>query len=155
MKYTTVITVLFASLTLPACTPKLNTPSPTTEVSAVSDLAIPGLTRTFEPAFPGNESINFSAVYGDRMTGQHGTFARFPANFETPLHIHSHDYRAIVLKGEMTNPFDGEINPPVLGPGSFWQVKAGSPHTTACVSNTPCEFYMYGEDSFDFIPATP
>ncbi len=118
----------------------------------VQNKALPVEDKKFVPAFPGNDAINFAAAYGDRSSGQHGTFGRFPANFETPPHIHTHGYSAIVVSGEMTNPFEGEKNPPVLKPGSFWSVKAGSVHTTACVSNTPCEFFMYSRRSFDFEP---
>ncbi len=118
----------------------------------VKDNALPVEAKKFAPAFPGNDAIQFAPAYGDRESGRHGTFGRFPANFETPAHVHSHDYRAVVLSGEMTNPFEGEENPPVLRPGSFWSVKAGSVHTTACVSSTPCEFFMYSNSSFDFKP---
>ncbi len=118
----------------------------------VIDKALPVEQKKFVPAFPGNDTINFAAAYGDRSSGQHGTFGKFPGNFETPPHVHSHDYRAVVLSGEMTNPFKGETNPPLLKPGSFWSVKAGSVHTTACVSDTPCEFFMFSQKSFDFKP---
>ena len=58
---------------------------------------------------------------------------------------------AVVLKGTMTNPFGDEENPPEMEPGSFWSVKAGEKHVTACVSETPCEFLMWGGEKFDFI----
>ena len=51
----------------------------------------------------------------------------------------------------MTNPFDGEENPPEMEPGSYWAVKTCEKHTTACVSDTPCEFLMWGGEKFDFI----
>jgi len=124
------------------------------DMMPVIDEALPEDEKSFSPAFPGNDAVQFADAYGDRASGEHGTFGRFPANFETPLHIHSHSYRAVVLKGEMTNPFEGEENPPVLKPGSFWSVAAETPHTTACVSDTPCEFFMYGSDSFDFVPSS-
>ncbi len=50
----------------------------------------------------------------------------------------------------MINPFDHDKNPPILTPGSFWSVKAGDVHTTACISDTPCEFFVYSNKSFDF-----
>ncbi len=118
----------------------------------VTDKTLPEENKAFAPAFPGNDKINFATAYGDRSKHEHGTFGRFPANFETPPHVHSHDYRAIVLKGEMTNPFKGNKNPPILRPGSFWSVSGGSVHTTACVSSTPCEFFMYSAKPFDFKP---
>lgn len=98
------------------------------------------------------DPIQFAVVSGDLQSGPQGTFGRFPANFETPKHIHSHAYRAVVISGEMTNPFDGEKEPPVMAAGSFWSVAAGAAHATACVSDTPCEFFMFAEDGFDFTP---
>lgn len=95
--------------------------------------------------------VEFADAYGSREAGPHGTYGKFPAGFKTPVHTHTHSYRAIVLKGEMTNPFGGELNAPKMQPGSYWSVKAGEPHTTECISSTGCEFFMYGEQSFDFI----
>ncbi len=123
------------------------------EMAPIADEVLLEEEKLFVPAFPGTDAVQFADAYGDRASGEHGTFGRFPANFETPLHIHSHSYRAVVLKGEMTNPFEGEKNPPVLKPGSFWSVASETPHTTACVSETPCEFFMYGSDAFDFVPS--
>lgn len=104
--------------------------------------------KTFTPQFG---PVEFADAYGSRETGPHGTFGSFPAGFTTPAHTHSHGYRAVVLKGEMTNPFDGDKNPPVMKPGSFWSVEAEDVHTTTCVSSIPCEFLMWGEEGFDFI----
>jgi len=105
--------------------------------------------KQFNPMFG---PVEFADAFGDRAKGPHGTFGKFPAGFETPAHIHSHGYRAVVLKGTMTNPFEGEKNPPKMEPGSYWSVAAGAKHTTACVSETPCEFLMWGDNDFDFVP---
>lgn len=96
--------------------------------------------------------VEFADAYGSRETGPHGTYGKFPAGFETPEHTHSAGYRAVVLKGEMTNPFGDEANPPVMKAGSYWGVEAGEKHITACVSAEPCEFFMYSEQGFDFTP---
>jgi mannose-6-phosphate isomerase-like protein (cupin superfamily) len=101
-----------------------------------------------------NEAIRFGDAFGDRGTGPQGTFGTFPANFVTPVHTHTNAYHAIVVQGEMTNPFgaDGEANPPRMGPGSYWYVPAGMAHATACVSDEPCMFYMHAGSFFDFTP---
>lgn len=96
------------------------------------------------------DPIQFANAYGDANSGDYGRFGLFPANFETPSHVHSHGYNAIVIKGTMTNPFNHDQNPPILSPGSFWSVKAGDIHTTACISDIPCEFFVYSNQSFDF-----
>lgn len=128
-----------------------NTVTEATGVAAgdgVASVTLREQDKAFTPQFG---PVEFADAFGSRETGPHGTFGKFPANFETPAHIHSHGYRAVVLQGEMTNPFDGESNPPVMTPGSFWSVSAGDNHTTACVSDTPCEFMMWGNEKFDFI----
>lgn len=99
-----------------------------------------------------NPAIQMAPAYGNKAKGGHGTFGKFPANFTTPGHKHTGAYHGVVLKGEMTNPFNGEKNAPKMGPGSYWYVPAGMPHTTACVSSTPCEFYFHAGSEFDFQP---
>lgn len=99
-----------------------------------------------------NPAIKMAAAYGDRSSGAHGSFGTFPANFTTPFHTHSGAYHGVVVKGVMTNPFQGEQSPPAMKPGSYWYVPAGAAHATACVSNEPCQFYFYADGAFDFHP---
>jgi len=99
-----------------------------------------------------NPMIKMAAAYGDKSAGGHGTFGKFPANFKTPEHTHTNAYHGVVLKGVMTNPFNGDKNPPKMQSGSYWYVPAGVEHATACVSNTPCEFYFHADSAFDFHP---
>ena len=63
--------------------------------------------------------VDFALAYGSREDGMHGTFGKFPPNFETPLHTHTGAYHAVVLKGVMTNPYPVENNTPKLVPGSY------------------------------------
>lgn len=116
---------------------------------AVKNTVVPESAREF---FVAADPIQFAVVSGDLEKGPQGTFGRFPANFETPMHVHSHSYRAVVISGVMTNPFEGEENPPVMNPGSFWSVAANAKHSTACISDTPCEFFMFADEGFDFTP---
>ena len=99
-----------------------------------------------------NPAIQMAGAYGDMTKGAHGTFGKFPAEFNTPFHTHSGAYHGVVLKGVMTNPFEGEENPPQMEPGSYWHVPANAVHATACVSATPCEFYFHAGSGFDFTP---
>jgi len=115
--------------------------------SAVENKATPADQRAF---FTVSDPIEFAVATGDLQKGPQGTFGRFPGNFSTPEHTHRHAYEAIVISGEMINPFDGDDNPPLMGPGSFWSVAAGAKHATACVSEEPCEFFMFASQGFDF-----
>ena len=99
-----------------------------------------------------NPAIAMAHAFGDRGKGAHGSFGTFPANFATPFHTHIGAYRAVVIEGQMTNPFDGEDNPPVMSPGSYWSVAAGATHATACVSDVPCKFFFWADGAFDFTP---
>jgi len=56
------------------------------------------------------------------------------------------------VKGVMANPFKGQANPPKLEAGSYWYVPANSIHSTACISDTPCEFFFFADSKFDFMP---
>ncbi|QOI94981.1 DUF4437 domain-containing protein [Aeromonas salmonicida] len=96
------------------------------------------------------DPIKFANAYGNANDSAYGRFGKFPANFETPVHTHAHSYRAIVIKGLMTNPFNNEKKSPVMKPGSYWSVKANEIHSTACISEIPCEFFVYSEYPFDF-----
>ncbi len=117
--------------------------------SADGDVARPAWQRDFAPM---NPMIKMAPGYGDRAKGAHGTFGQFAPNFITPFHTHSAAYDGVVISGVMTNPFAGEASPPKMGPGSYWHVPANSVHATACVSDTPCEFYFHAKGAFDFHP---
>ena len=99
-----------------------------------------------------NPVVQMATAYGDKSVGEHGTFGKFPVNFITPYHTHTGAYHGVVVKGIMTNPFEGEVSPPEMPAGSYWYVPAGSEHATACISETPCEFYFHAEQAFDFKP---
>jgi hypothetical protein len=116
---------------------------------ATKDMAIPKVDLTFTHI---NPAIQMADAYGDMSKGMHGTFGKFPANFNSGFHTHTGAYHGIVIKGVMINPFKDETNPPEMAAGSYWYVPAGSTHATACVSDEPCEFYFYADSKFDFMP---
>lgn len=100
-----------------------------------------------------NDAISMADAYGALTVGMHGTFGRFPAHFDAGRHTHTGAYRGVVIKGIMTNPFGDETGAPHMEPGSYWYVPAGMAHSTACVSDDPCEFFFYADAGFDFHPA--
>ena len=120
---------------------------------AAFDPALPQVIPTDKLEFVNlNPAIRMAHAYGDRSKGAHGSFGTFPENFTTPFHPHSGAYHGVVIEGVMTNPFQGEKNPPQLSAGSYWYVPADAVHATACVSATPCKFYFYAAEAFDFTP---
>lgn len=117
--------------------------------SAAASRAAPSDQITFEQIAP---FVQMGAAWGDRATSAHGTFGRFPGGAASPPHTHSGAYHGVVISGVMTNPFEGEPNPPRMKAGSYWYVPAGMEHVTACVSEEPCVFYFHADGAFDFTP---
>jgi len=99
-----------------------------------------------------NEAVQMADVYGALTESAHGTFGKFPANFDSGEHTHSGAYHGVVLKGTMTNPFEDQSDAPELVAGSYWYVPAGIAHSTLCVSDQPCEFFFFADTGFDFLP---
>ncbi|MEW7291604.1 DUF4437 domain-containing protein [Aquimarina sp. 2304DJ70-9] len=136
-------------------------PKPNTTVQSLNTDGKAGIFLTPEDlkwvtAFDGFP-INFAMVSGNTFEGSHGTFAKFPGgSFITPPHTHANSYKAVVISGQIINPMEDEEpeDAKVMGPGSYWYVPANEVHTTGCVSEEPCIFYMYQSVPFNFEPVT-
>jgi len=96
----------------------------------------------------GVTKIEAADAYGEMTDGRHGTFLKFTPGFVSPLHSHSADYAAVVIKGQMANYKPGETPIP-LGPGGFWYQKGKQAHTTACVSETEGLIFLIQGEGFD------
>ena len=96
----------------------------------------------------GVTKIEAADAYGEMTDGRHGTFLKFSPGFVSPLHSHSADYAAVVIKGEMANYKPGETPIP-LGPGGFWYQKGKQAHTTACLSETEGLIFLIQGQGFD------
>ena len=92
----------------------------------------------------------FAVAWSDD-DGAHGRFVRFPPGFSSPIHTHSHDYHGIVVMGVMDNPMHDEDDAVDLPSGSAYFVPGKSVHTTRCISDTPCLFYVHQNAPFDLI----
>lgn len=92
--------------------------------------------------------IQVSNVWGDVTKGAHGAFFRFDPGFESPVHTHTYDYYAVVIKGDLENYKPGQ-KPEKLGPGSYWYQRGKEAHITACVSKEQCEIYIVQQNKFD------
>lgn len=90
-------------------------------------------------------------AFGDLSKGKHSTFIRMPAGFVSPVHTHTDDYYAVVIKGEAVNgrPGDKDIRLPV---GSYWFQRGEEAHITKCVSKTDCLFFLTQPGKFDYVP---
>jgi hypothetical protein len=92
--------------------------------------------------------ILLGPAYGDMKTGKHGSFMFFPAGFVSLKHSHTYDYYAVVIKGTIANPLEGEKDLP-LPPGSYWYQKGGEPHWTKCISKVPCTIFLVSDGLWD------
>ncbi|NOW96025.1 cupin domain-containing protein [Mucilaginibacter sp. SG564] len=96
----------------------------------------------------GKAKIESVDVYNDPNTGQHITFSKFSPGFKSKLHSHSHDYYAVVIKGEMEN-YETGVKPVKLLPGSYFYQKARKAHMTECVSKEGCLIFVAQSTQMD------
>ncbi len=91
-------------------------------------------------------------AYGNLQAGRHGTFIRMPHGFVSPVHTHTEDYFAVVIKGVGANQLPGgKIIP--LAAGSYWFQKGEEAHVTQCLSKEDCLFFIVQPGKFDYVPA--
>jgi len=89
-------------------------------------------------------------ISGDKATGPFRAVVKFPGGASSPEHTHSSTYSGVVLAGSVSH---GE--PDGHGAGSFWTEVGGTPHTTGCVSEEPCVFFVSMDGPFDMAPTAP
>jgi hypothetical protein len=89
-------------------------------------------------------------AYGDLQHGRHGTFVRMPHGFISPVHTHTEDYYAVVLKGVGANQLPGGKVIP-LPVGSYWFQKGEEAHVTQCLSKEDCLFFLVQPGKFDYV----
>lgn len=93
--------------------------------------------------------IEFGALFGTWSEEGHGKLVRFAPGVLSPMHTHGAGYHAVVISGTVVNPYEGEENPPEMGPGTYWSTPAGAVHATGCVSEEPCLIYAHMESAWD------
>lgn len=109
---------------------------------------VPAAALQYEPT--GIGPLQAADAYGEKSTGEHGTFIKLPAGFVSPLHAHTGDYHAVVLTGVIVNVEPGEKDVP-LSAGSYWTQEGGKMHVTKCIGPTECTFFVSQSEKFDFI----
>lgn len=90
-------------------------------------------------------------AYGDLQHGHHGTFIHMPHGFVSPVHSHTEDYFAVVIRGVGANDAVG-ATPKKLPVGSYWFQRGEEPHITRCLSHTDCVFFLVQPGKFDYLP---
>lgn len=90
-----------------------------------------------DPKDPGNGKDGYAVLWGDPATGPSHMLFRFGkmVGGDDPMHAHSSDYQAVVLKGIAKHWVKGktEADATPLGPGGYWSQPAGQLHADNCV----------------------
>jgi len=90
------------------------------------------------------------ALWGERSKGPAGTLLKVPGGFVAPIHMHTADYRAVVIEGIWKHWPEGasQAGAIALRPGSYWTQKARKWHADACVSKAPCTILLINTDPY-------
>lgn len=91
----------------------------------------------------------FGPLWGDIFTEPSGFMILLPAGFVSDMHVHSADYRGVVITGVVVNAQVGESNPTRLPAGSYWFQPSNARHTTTCEPGADCLTYVQFMGPFD------
>jgi hypothetical protein len=116
---------------------------------------IPAGELHWEPYAPG-VPLQVAALWGDRTkAGDYGMLLKFPAGFDSGMHAHTLDYRAVGVQGTWVHTQEGETAAPDLGPGSFVMQPGKQFHSDACKGKQECIVFIHQHGKGDYIPAKP
>jgi hypothetical protein len=133
-------------------------------VSAIAQPAVPTKEMVvtpfeqvkFVPIDPTKPNGNQIAVAeGDPASGPSSMYLQFKKGVNA-THVHSSDYRLVVLQGTMKHWSKGqtEVTAKPLGPGGSWFQPGGKSHTDSCLTDV-CVVFVVWSDKRDRRPATP
>ena len=94
--------------------------------------------------------VKAAVAFGEMATGPYGAFLKFPGGFVSPVHHHSAEYQAVVVKGTIVNSEKGEKDVR-MRPGSYWYQRGKASHVTKCVSSSGCTVFLTQPGKFDFL----
>lgn len=103
---------------------------------------------------PDAKGVQQAVVWGNAQKGAHGSFAKFAAGTEIPLHTHTAAGRSVVISGTMREGLESQ-KPKELGPGSYFFIPGDVEHTTGCKEGAECLIYTDWSGAFDMKAASP
>jgi quercetin dioxygenase-like cupin family protein len=82
------------------------------------------------------EAGGYAVLSGNPNEGASQMLYRYPRG-EYPLHAHSADYQAVVIKGQAKHWAEGKssADAATLGPGSYWSQPSKQRHGDSCLSD--------------------
>lgn len=108
--------------------------------------------EAYAPGVP----LQIAALWGDRAKGgDYAMLLKLPAGFDSGMHAHTLDYRAIGVQGTWVHTQEGETSAPELGPGSFVMQPGKQFYSDACKGKQDCIVFIHQHGKSDYIPAKP
>jgi len=100
------------------------------------------------------EGVAFAPLKGNRFEESYMAMVRLPAGLVSPVHVKSAGMYGLVIAGEMVHMTDDQIGAAedVLKSGDYYEIPAGLPHLSKCVSQIDCVTFLYQDGPFDFQP---
>jgi anti-sigma factor ChrR (cupin superfamily) len=96
------------------------------------------------------EGVEFAAAHGDWETGTHHKYVRFAPGVTAPLHVHSSNFKLVVISGGFTHTLSNDETPVAFAPGTYIHGISNQPHINSCISEEPCIVFSVYEGAFDF-----
>ena len=100
----------------------------------------------------GAPGIKIADVWGNHTKGAYGAFLIFPPGFVSPLHVHTHAIKIVVVSGTYVQTPEGKAEER-LGPGSYaFQPARPYKHISACDKASECKLFIQSSGPFDLLP---
>jgi len=99
-----------------------------------------------------------SAIEGDATKGAYYGFLKLPAGFESPPHMHTNDYWAVLVQGQMTHwaaEGGSEKESKAIGIGGVVHMPGKVAHVSKCYPGADCVMAVMQKGKNDFIPVPP
>lgn len=100
------------------------------------------------------EGVAFAPLKGNRFEESYMAMVRLPAGLVSPVHVKTAGMYGLVVAGEMVHIAKDQIGgaESVLKSGDYYEIPAGLPHLSKCISQTDCVTFLYQDGPFDFQP---
>lgn len=112
---------------------------------------VPAAELRWAPQAPGLPQ-QLTTLWGDRAVGPSGVLVKLPSAFDSGLHAHTAEYRAVVVSGTLIHVDEnGAGADRELTAGSYLVQPGGSMHIDRCKEGAECILFIYQEQKADVI----
>jgi len=119
------------------------------EITPISD-------ATWTPMMKEGPLPATAPIEGDGSKGAYFGFLKLPAGFESPPHIHTNDYWAVLVQGQMTHwaaEGGSEKDSKAIGVGGVTHMPGKLAHISKCYPGADCIMAVVQKGKGDFILA--